>query len=317
MIRRIVGLLFIIIAIVGGIVAYQGLQLTNQFIDNLTLAMNNALQITTDTLDNVEETLLVSRQTLTDLSATLTTMETTAGDLSTAVQDAEPLIDEVSQVIAEDVPESVETLQGTLPSLVEVATVIDDTLTTLTRFRIDQEILGFRLYYDLGINYDPEVPFDQAVTDLGSSLEGLPETLRGLDTELTTTKSSLDVMTEDMDQLATDMANLNTSIGEVEPVLDEYIRIVIDVNDRLRLSREQIAEQADQVKQIFKFIFLWMGFFQLVPLYLGLEMVAGERGIGQYVTEDEFAERMKKYEELLAQRQKGGDNASDEAESSA
>jgi prefoldin subunit 5 len=300
MIRRIVGVLFIIIAIAGWVIAYQGTQVTNQFIDNLAMSMNNALQLTTDTLTNVQSTLVVAKQTLTDLGTTLTTMETTASDMATSIEDARPLIDEVSTVVTQDVPSSVESIQNALPSLVEVATVIDDTLRTLSRFQIDQNLAGFRINWDLGIDYDPEVPFDEAVVDLGGSLDGLPERLRGLETELATTQSSLDVMGQNMDQLATDMATLNTTIAEVQPVLDEYIRITTDTNDRLRLARQQIDNQAGQVKEIFRIIFIWMALFQLVPLYLGLEMVAGERGIEQYVTEEEFAERMAKYEHLLA-----------------
>jgi chromosome segregation ATPase len=319
MIRRIVGVIFIIIAIIGAVVAYQGMQLTTRFIDNLAAGMSSALQLTSDTLTNVESTLVVSKQTLTDLGATLTTMETTAGDIATAVQDAEPLITQVSTVIATDVPNSIETLQDAIPGLVEVATVIDDALTTLSRFEIDQTIpiVNYRIQYDLGINYDPEVPFDQAVSELGGSLEGLPETLRGLESELATTQASLDTMGGNMEQLATDMATLNASIAEVQPILDEYIRIVTDVNDRMRIASEQIDDQAAQVKQIFNFIFLWMLLFQLVPLYLGLEMAAGERGIEQYVTEKEFAERMAKYEKLLAQSENGPTNTPDTAESSA
>lgn len=300
MIRRIVGLIFIIIAIAGWFIAYQGLQLTNQFIDNLSLSINNTMQITTDTLTNVENSLVVAKQTITDLSATLATMETTAADMAAGIDDAQPLMEEVNIVVTQDVPNSIETLQIALPTLVEVASVVDDTLTTLSRFRIDQSIFGFQLNYDLGINYNPEVPFDQAVVELGAGLEGLPQTLRGLETQLVLTQSSMNTMSHNMDQLATDMANLNTGIAEVQPVMDEYIRIVVDTNDRLRLSRNQISTQADQVKQIFGIIFIWMGLFQLVPLYLGLEMVAGERGIEQYVTEKEFAERMVRYESLLA-----------------
>lgn len=319
MIRRIVGVIFIIIAIIGAVVAYQGMQLTDRFIDNLAASMKSALQLTNETLTNVESTLVVSKQTLTDLGATLSTMETTAGDMSTAVQDAEPLIDQISTVIANDVPNSIETLQASIPTLVEVATVIDDALTTLSRFEIDQTIpfVNYRIQYDLGINYNPEVPFDQAVTELGGSLDGLPETLRDLENELQTTQASLGTMGDNMDQLATDMATLNASIAEVQPILDEYIRIITDVNDRMRLASGQIDDQAAQVKQIFNFIFLWMLLFQLVPLYLGLEMAAGERGIEQYVTEKEFAERMAKYEKLLAQSESDTADSPDTTVSSA
>ncbi len=294
MIRRIVGVLFLIMALVGLVIAYQGLRLTTQFIDNLAISMDNALQIATETLDNVESTLMVADQSITDLNDTLETMESTAGNISTSIEETEPLLDDISQVVAHDVPESIESLQATIPTLIEVAGVIDRALGSLSRFEIDQTIpiVNYRIQYDLGIDYDPEVPFDAAVTELGASLDGMPETLRGLDTHLDTTKESLMVMTTDLDQLAADMATLNATVQELEPIFDEYIRITIDINDRLRAVQGNIDDQVAQIKRIFTVIFLWMGLLQLVPLYLGLEMVAGERGIEQYVTEEEFAERM-------------------------
>lgn len=294
MIRRIVGVLFLLMALAGFVIAYQGLRLTTQFIDNLAISMDNALQIATETLANVESTLMIADQSISDLSDTLETMEATAGNISTSIEETEPLLDDISQVVAHDVPGSIESLQATIPTLVEVASVIDRALGTLSRFEIDQTIpiVNYRIQYDLGIDYDPEVPFDAAVTELGASLDGMPETLRGLDTHLDTTKESLTVMTTDLDQLAADMATLNATVQELEPIFDEYIRITTDINDRLRGVQGSIDDQVSQIKQIFTVIFLWMGLLQLVPLYLGLEMVAGERGIEQYVTEEEFAERM-------------------------
>ncbi|MCP4362058.1 MAG: hypothetical protein GY796_28950 [Chloroflexi bacterium] len=317
MIRRIIGVIFIIMALTGWFIAYQGFQLTGQFIDNLALSMDNALQLTTETLNNVESTLLVTKQTVSDLGTTLTTMETTSSNIATSLDEAEPLLDNVSTVVSKDVPDSIESLQDTMPTLVEAASVIDRTLTTLTKFKIDETILGFNINYDLGIDYNPDVPFDAAVTELGTSLDGLPESLRELDTQLDSTKSSLNVMSGDMDQLAADMATLNDSIADIQPVLDEYVRIVIDLNDRLRIARDQINVQAEQVKQIFNIIFIWMGLFQLLPLYLGLEMVAGERGISQYVTEKEFAERMAAFEEKWRLVEQDDDGETDTAVSDA
>lgn len=294
MIRRIIGVLFLVMAVVGFVIAYQGLKITNQVIDELVVSMDNALQLTTDTLNNVESTLVVADQSVADLGATLSTMETAAGNISVSLEESEPLLDDISQVVANDVPASIESIQNAMPTLIEAASVIDSTLGTLSRFEIDQTIpiVNYRIQYDLGVEYDPEVPFDVAITDLGTSLDGMPETLRNLDTHLDTTKNSLDLMTNDLDQLSTDMAALNETIQELDPIFDEYIRITTDLNERLSVAQGGIETQANQVKQIFTVIFLWMGLLQLLPLYMGLELVAGERGISQYVTEDEFAERM-------------------------
>lgn len=303
MIRRIMGVLFLIMGVVGIIIAYQGLKVTNQFIDNMATSMDNTLQIAIDTLDNVQSTLLVANQSISDLGTTLATVETTAGNVSTSIEDSSPMLDDISQVVTQDVPDSIESIQVAIPALVEVASVIDGTLNTLSRFEIDQTIpiVNYKIQYDLGIEYDPDVPFDVAISNIGASLDGVPETLRGLETGLDTTQQSLAIVTTDLDQLATDMATLNSTIQELDPVFGEYVRITTDINDRLKVAQGGIDGQIAQVKQIFNVIFLWMGLLMLIPFYLGLEMVAGERGISQYVTEKEFAERMEVLKEEWAQ----------------
>lgn len=295
MIRKIAGFIFILIALFGWFAAYQGQQLTNEFIDSLSLSLTDLLQQSSDTLSNIEGTLGVAQQTVTDLSQMLSTVETTAVDVSHTIEQAQPLMEEATAVIAEDVPDSIQTLQDSLPTLVEVAGVVDRTLSTLNRFEIDRTVLTYQIQFDLGIDYNPEVPFDQAMLNLSHSLDGLPETLRGLETELTATQSNLDGLGANLGQLGTDITQLNQTITQTRPLLDEYIRITIDTNDQIRITRNQLTEQTAQMKEVFKFIFIWMALFQLIPLYLGLDMLWHQRPSANYLTEETFAQHMAQF----------------------
>lgn len=303
MIQKIAGFTFVLIAVFGWFAAYQGQQRTAEFIDSFAMSLTDVLQRSSNTLDHVEETLGVAKQTVEDLSELLTTVEATAVDVSATIEQAQPLMEEATAVLTEDVPGSIQTLQESLPTLVEVAGVVDRTLSTLNRFQIDRNILSYNFQFDLGIDYNPDVPFDQAMLNLSHSLDGLPETLQGLETELTATQANLAGMGENLNQLGSDIGQLNQTITETRPLLDEYIRITIDTNDQLRLNKQQVTQQATQMKELFKFIFIWMALFQLIPLYLGLDMLWRKRP-SPYLTPEAFAQQMAVYQASLPPAQK-------------
>jgi signal transduction histidine kinase len=165
-----------------------------------------------------------------------------------------------------------------MPSLIQVAGAIDSTLDTLNNFRIDEQFLGLTIQYDLGIDYQPDIPFDESVALIGDSLDGLPERLRSLDQTLQTSSDNLEVISEDVLQLSRDLNTINTRLTEVDPLLDEYIRIVQDANDRARFTRLNLQAQLETIKIIVTIAIVWFGLNQLVPIYVGWEMVAGRFG---------------------------------------
>ena len=150
----------------------------------------------------MSETLVLIKSSIADVNAVVTTAETTADNLAQSVSDTRPLLNQIGVVASEQVPDNLETIQEAFPGLEQVAGVIDRTLVTLNSFRIDEEIFGFNFQYDLGIDYEPEIPFDQSVRDLSEGLEGIPESLRAMDAYITITSENLETISQDIQTLA-------------------------------------------------------------------------------------------------------------------
>jgi hypothetical protein len=205
-------------------------------------------------------------------------VERTAVNLSIAISDTQPLVNQVSIIASEDLPNSIEAIEESMPGLVQVAGAIDSTLVTLNNFRIDENILGLRIQYDLGVDYDPDVPFDESVALLGESLEGLPERLRRWTNRCKPPADNLGVISEDVLQLSQDLNTINGRLAEVDPLLNEYIRIIQETNDRTRFTRISVQAQLELIKSIVTIAAIWFGLNQLVPIYVGWEMLAGRFG---------------------------------------
>jgi methyl-accepting chemotaxis protein len=294
MIRKILGGIMLLIGLSGVTLSIIGIRLGRGLIDSIAGGIDNTLLLTSEGMDNVLETLVFTKAAVTDVNAALVTVEGSADDLSRTVQQTQPLLEQISTVAADEVPNSLESIEMVMPTLEQVAGVIDSTLVTLNKFRIDEEIFGIEIQYDLGINYAPEVPFDVSVNQLGSSLDGLPESLRNLQGYMDVTSGNLDTISRDIHLLADDVGKINGRISELPPIIDEYIRIATEIGDDTRQIRAQIGEHAQTAKTVVTIVIVWLGLTQVAPLYLGLGLVIEKR-------EEESGEELDEESEASAQ----------------
>lgn len=277
MFRRFIGILLLIIALGGIAFSVIGARLGHQLVDRVATNFTQILLQTSDSLDIASETLLLAKSSIVDVNAVVTTTETTANNLAETVSDTRPLLDQISAVATDQVPDSLETVQAAFPSLEQVAGVIDRTLVTLNSFRIDESIFGFDIQYDLGIDYEPEIPFDQSVRELGDGLEGIPESLRAMESYINVTSDNLETVSQDIRTLADDLETVNGRLLEFDPLLDEYMVMITNVNDSTRQMRAQLEEESGRIKNGITFAMVWLALTQIAPLYLGWELVTGRR----------------------------------------
>jgi methyl-accepting chemotaxis protein len=254
-----------------------GASLGREVVNKLGTELVSSLELVSLSLDRLEGSLLLVKTTMFDVGEGLVTVETTVRDLERSIAETQPLLQHLDSITSEQLPDSLDSVQRTMPSLVQVSGIIDDTLTRLSDFRIDRRILGVQIQFDLGINYDPEIPFDESVRQVGSSLDGLSDQLRALKQNIETSTENLDLLGQDLDSLAADLNVVNGRISEMGPLLDEYLRLVEDLSVRAIQIRNSIDSQLERAKSIVTLFAIWMGLTQLAPLYLGWELARGRR----------------------------------------
>lgn len=277
MFQRILGIVMLLIGFSGIVLSVWGVQTGRQIVDDVGLSLETTLVLASQSLTAIEETLIASKTTLAQLHGGLNTVDASLDNLAQTLTDSRPLLAEVSQVTAVDAANSIEAVQVAIPNMAEVAGMIDSTLTALSALQVERRVLGVPIRFDLGINYDPAVPFDQSITQLGDSLDGLPERMRGLETHLSTTSRNLAQISGNLNQMRRDLNAINDNIADVEPLLDNHIRLIVEANDLIRQTKLNIAAQTRSFKNIVTVLFVWAGLSQVAPLYLGWELVSGRR----------------------------------------
>lgn len=297
MFRKIAGLVLLIIGLLGVLLSIGGIIYSGRAVDAVVKVLDDTLGLTGGSLSTVEDTLALARGTIGDVNVSLVTVQVTADSLAQTIADTQPLLEEVAQITGEDAPNSIESVQEAIPAVAEVAGVIDDTLITLNSFKIEEEILGFDLNYDLGINYAPTVPFDETVSGLGTSLDGFPDRLRELEPSLTAANENLGLVSENIYAVSGDLAVINGRIAEVDPLLGDYIGIVQNINSTIDTTQSTVQAQAGNVKLALQVIFAWLGFLQFSLLYLGWDLMT-RTVLDEEAIEDAVEEVMEEREKI-------------------
>lgn len=272
-VRRILGVLMIIVGIAGLIIALAFTIYGRQLVDTVAVGLNTTTDLLLQTVGTTTDSLVNVKSTIDEAATTLDTVTETAANLSTTLVDTEPLLTTVNSLATETVPDSLEAIQTAIPNLADVAGSIDSTLMRLSELQVERSVFGVPISFDLGINYNPEEPFDTAVLQIGDSLVEVPEQLRSLDESLTAAVSNVSSIADNVQQLSTDLVGVTTSLVQFGPLLDEYIVILEDTARSLEETRAAFQANLNLIRWAVMGLGLWFALYQIVPLYVGWRML--------------------------------------------
>lgn len=280
--RRILGFIMLLTGLIILALALAGAYFAGDVLSSLNDGLANSLTLASQSLDSARDTLALARDTLSDVNGGLGTAVTATANAGQTLTDSRPLLDNVAAVTTQEVPEAVEGIQAALPNMIEVASVIDRTLTTLSSVGIDRNIpLPFGgsipLQFDLGIDYNPETSFDDSLRVFEASLTGLPESLRGLEDDLQATNASLATLAADLQATSDNLTIINTRIGEIAPLMDQYTALVDELSRTVTQVEADLGDRLSVLRLGIIGLLIAVGLSQLAPIYLGWELLTGRR----------------------------------------
>ena len=175
------------------------------------------------------------RSGMTSVRSTIATIDRSLGEASAAVADT-------GDFLGGSLPESIDAVQGVLPTIESIAGSIDRALRVLERV-------------PFGPSYDPVQPFNQAIADLSAAIEPLPDQLRTLNGDLQRVGGSAQAVREQMAGLTGDLDRLDVQLGGVAALLDRYAgtasqaeRLALGIARRPRRQRSLGRPGADSVR---------------------------------------------------------------------
>lgn len=254
----------LVIGAVGVAVSVVAVVVGLRFLGHLDRALEDSVGVAADAIDALGGTVEVAGESLSRITAILDSTATTTRDLSGAIAETEVVLRATADLSEERIAGSLDAVEGTLPALIQVAAVIDRSLSGLSAL-------------PFGPDYDPDEPFDASLREIQREFDGLPEAVReqaGLirdgSRELRSVRVGTGVVADDLDRLR---ATLADSAELVE-------RLAVTASE----TRGLVAEQ-DGVRQ-------QLGWARVLVVLLGATFAAGQvlpLGVGWLLRRPEVA----------------------------
>jgi hypothetical protein len=223
-------------------------------------AVEEGLQWSGATLETVGDSIDLAATTIDAVEDSLFTMEEAIGGLAIAVGESDTVVAEVAAILSEDLPDSIEVARKAMPGVVAGAQVIDTTMR------------GLRFF---GVDYNPEIPFPDAVRELDAALADIPADLRRQGSVLGTFSTDVESLVTDLGILKGDLAELRLELFSASALEQDYRRALAEAGILVDESRADLVAQTGWLRALA--ILLGMAFIalQAVPFYLGSQLVRG------------------------------------------
>jgi methyl-accepting chemotaxis protein len=189
-------------------------------------------------------------------------MEETILTASKTVEDTVPVIDALSILLAEKLPTAIATVQTALISAQSSAQAIEGTLQILTAI----PFLPME-------PYNPDVPLPDALGEVATSLDPIPQSLIDMEKSLSTSQGNLTLVSTQVGEIATSVGDLRTTLNDTKQVLAQYQSVLSTLEGQVSVAQDNIGNVLNIVGWVVTVFLIWLGLAQIGLLTQGLEMV--------------------------------------------
>ena len=259
--ERRAGVAMLVIAVIGVVTASVGALLGWRLVDGFNRSAIDTLDVTIDALDSVEASIDIADRTATSTSAALVGLESTLNTLSQSLVTGADVIDDTSRLTATSGP-ALADASSTMRQLETVGDGIDSFLDRLSSV--------------------PLAPSLSANSGLGPTFGRLAETIEPLSDDFAAATASLDTFESSLGELRSDVGDLATTIGginqelaDADILLDQYRSNVVEAQVVATRSRGRLVDDQNRLRFIIVVAAFNFAAAQLVPLWLGLQLLAG------------------------------------------
>ena len=273
---QVMGVVWILISILWAGLGVAGIIYLSEWLDGLQTSLDDNITIVVETLETIDGIVADSASVISSTHQSLGTVQVSVHDASVSLSELRPLLWKTTKVVTTEVPDALDGVKESMPTIIETAKSVDEALTWLSSLKLTiPNPLGSDWEYDLGIQYSPDVPLDRALNNMSSSLDEIPDDLRDLDESLAKADSNLLLVSDDLAYLAGDIERMNREVDELVPRMEE-IRIKLNsVQTEIEGTQNRIPESFKKARNIILAILGLVILTQVPSIFLGSLFVSG------------------------------------------
>jgi methyl-accepting chemotaxis protein len=224
-------------------------------------SMDRSLTVTANAVAAADDTVRLAAETVSIVSESFDALVPAANLAAGSFEDAGAVITDSSQVITVDVPDALDSVLDAMPAIESVAGIVDTTLGALAFF---------------GADYEPDVPFDEAVAEVADAIEPLPGLLRAQADPLDRLATDFEDFGVASAAMAQDLAAVQAQLDEASLLLTEYATTAADASLVVADIRDNLSWQRWLMVGGIVLLSLAFAALQIVPLTLGKRLSTDE-----------------------------------------
>jgi hypothetical protein len=251
-----VGRVLVAVGVLGIVLSLLGTVVCLRVVASLDGAMGESTRLTADALDAVDASVAVTDRVVGSLAEALASTEVTLGEVAAGVGDTVTVLDATATLLEAQVAGSLQAVEDALPALVDVAAVIDRTLSAASAV-------------PFGPDYDPAEPFDDSLRSLQEELDGLPEALREQAVLVRDASASLVGVQRGAEAIVGDVAELEEAMREASDLLAGYAATADDARAVVEGTTDDLDGDLRLARVLVVALLLTMAAANLAPLAVG------------------------------------------------
>lgn len=254
--RRRLGAGLMTLGVVGAVAALAATVVGVRFLGALDRALDQSTEVTATAVGTLGESVDVAQEVVGSLEQGLVDTESTTRGLVEGFRGAAAVLGSTADLTENEIATGLESVEGALPALIDVAAVVDTTLGALSSL-------------PFGPDYDPPEPFDESLRSVRRQLAPLPAALREQADLVRESQASLAEVGDGAVAIADELRELRSSLADASDVLAEFARTAADVDDLVRRNREDLGAQLALSRGLLVVLGLVLAAGQVVPLGAG------------------------------------------------
>ena len=239
------------IAVAGVLVAIIGTIVIWVFLSDLEDTTDRSLLIGEQAALTLEDTIDVAEQVLDAVDDGLLTVQSTLSALDDVLQTTAGVA-EATGSLSSTLPESFDNIDAALATVERLGETVDSTLSALSGL-------------PFGPDYDPDVPFPDAVADLRSALDPIAQDLTSISTELQNFASGSGDLTSQIDSLQSDVRRTRTALSGTDDLLAEYREATTEAGLLAAETRDQLSGSMTRMRIVLIALAALLALSQYVP----------------------------------------------------
>ena len=248
-----VGIISIVVSLVGVIVGQRVIGQVENSVDDSLVLTNQALEVVVDSIQTTSTIVTTVRSGVSSISATLDTLNTSIGDTTTAIEGS-------TDFLGTSLPQALDAVSNVLPTIESVARSVDSALRVISQA-------------PFGPDYNPAKPFDQAIGDLNTALDPLPDQLRTLAGQFDGLTDSSKKISDQLTTLSSDVERLDRQLADVATLVDRYATTAATAQVVTEQSRNNLESSARVARVVLVLLGLVFALGQVVPIWIGKELL--------------------------------------------